>query len=96
MAMDFDTLLAVHGPVTHQQLDEDLEQHLLHRGYYPKHKVKFSKLLKVHSRQPRYVENAGGKRAPLIMVGPTESRSFLCMPIEPIGRWGVLAAGNCL
>ena len=63
---------------------------------YDKHSVAAKEIRQVHARAPRYFENEGeGRRAPIIMVGPTDSGRMIVAPIEPthtIGVWRPVTA----
>lgn len=84
-------LFGQNGPVEELELDEELELHLRERGNFPKHIVSFSEILEVFAGSPRFMENSSvpNRRAPVVMVGPTQAGRFLCVPIEPTGKWGV-------
>ena len=87
--IDIKRLLEYNGPVEIMNLDAELEEHLNERGTYEKHRVGLAEILEVHEGEPRYFLNRLGRRAPVIMVGPTMQGRLLCIPIEPTGRWGV-------
>lgn len=78
-------IFADNGPVEELQLDEELEQHLMEHG----HDVNFSEILGVLEIGPKYFENLPGRRAPVVMVGPSIGDRILCVPIEPTGMAGV-------
>lgn len=84
-----EALVARHGAVEGLQFDEELVQHLAERATYAKHRVTLAEIADVHSGRPRFFENAGAGRAPLIMVGRTVAGRWLCVPIEPAGRTGL-------
>ena len=44
------SIFSVHGPVDELELDEELQQHLMDRGFYPKHNVALTEIIEVHSR----------------------------------------------
>ena len=50
----------------------------------------------MHAVAPEYFENEGeNRRAPIIMVGPTEVGRIVCVPIEPThtrGLWHPVTA----
>jgi len=67
------------------------------------HEVKFSEVLEVQQNlaETEYFYNEGhfegdpGRDAPLVMLGFTSERKFLCVPIEPAstrGTWRALTA----
>ena len=86
-------LFAHNGRVDELQLDEELQLHLLEPGHdYEKHIVTLVEITEVHTGSPRYFKNAGGQRAPVVMVGPTKANRCLFVPIEPTGAWGVWRA----
>lgn len=79
----------MHGPVEALYFDEALEQHLQEYDY-EKHRVTLSEIGEVLQSAPRFFENRIGRRAPLIMVGPTKSGRLLVVPVEPThvaGLW---------
>lgn len=89
-ALNVERLVAEHGRVEELDLDDEFQAHLTERATYEKHVVTLAEVLEVHLRQPMYFENHGeGRRAPIIMVGPTDAGRFLCVPLEPTGRKGV-------
>ena len=53
------------------------------------HDVSFSEILGVFRIGPKYFENLRGRRAPVVMVGPSIGNRMLCVPIEPTGKAGV-------
>jgi len=72
------------------ELDDEFHEHLAVRAIYAKHDVLMIEVLQIHANLPKYYLNLGtGRRAPLIMVGPTDACRFLCVPIEPTRRHGV-------
>ena len=77
-----------HGHVEALDLDEALELHLEERGITEKHIVSFSEIREVFDGAPRFFANLPGRRAPLVMVGPTREDRILCVPIEPTGQRG--------
>jgi hypothetical protein len=91
---DLEAVFVRHGRVEELALDDVLYGHLVERGTYAKHDVTLAEILQVHQGQPRYFTNAGsdGRRAPVIMVGPTQAGRWLCVPIEPAGGQGVWRA----
>lgn len=87
--VEINSLFADNGPVEELELDEELEIHLKLRGQTEKHIVSFSEILEVFYAKPQYFENLSGRRAPVVMLGPTSGGRMLCVPIEPTGRTGV-------
>lgn len=86
---EIDNLFSENGEVDELELDDEFQQHLMSRSWYEKHDVAMSEVLQVHGNLPRYYLNVGkGRRALIIMVGPTYSGRWLCVPLEPTGRWG--------
>lgn len=83
-----EALLEEHGPVEELVLDEELEAHLMERGFYDKHRVSLTEIAETHMGHPRFFLNEGQHRAPVVMVGPTAAGRLLCVPVEPAGRWG--------
>ena len=87
---DITDILSSSGPVEELELDDALQEHLQERGTYDKHRVSLSEILEVHQLSPKLFTNSSPHgRAPVIMVGPTAAGRFLCIPIEPAGKWGV-------
>lgn len=84
-------LFRQNGNVEELDLDEELELHLREQGHYDKHIVSFDEILEVFAGSPRFKENSSvpNRRAPIVMVGPTQAGRFLCVPIEPTGKWGI-------
>ena len=77
------------GPIEGLDLDEALELHLQERGITEKHIVSFDEILEVFNGAPRFFENSPGRRASLVMVGPTGEGRMLCVPIEPTVQRGI-------
>ena len=51
---------------------------------YGKHSVAAKEVRQAHAGAPDSFENEGeGRRAPIIMVGPTDSDRMIVVPIEP-------------
>ena len=85
-----DEILSVAGPVQELELSDEMQEHLRERGTYDKHRVSLSEILQVHLLSPRlFLNSSASGRAPLVMVGPTETGRLLCVPVEPTGRWGI-------
>ena len=82
-------LFSRHGEVDALELDDAFQSHLAERATYAKHDVALSEVLQVHANAPKYFINSGTHRAPIVMVGPTLAGRFLCVPLEPTGRFGV-------
>ena len=89
--IETEILFSQNGPVRMLELDDDLKQHLQERGITKKHIVSFAEILEVFEGNPRILINepAPGRRAPVVMVGPTMVGRFLTVPIEPTGKWGI-------
>ena len=86
---ELETIYAENGSVQDLDLDYELEAHLRERGISGKHIVSFAEILEVFDGVPEYFKNSPGRRAPLVMVGPTLDGRFLCVPIEPTEKFGV-------
>ena len=82
------TIYEANGPIQELELDEALQLHLEERGITEKHIVTFDEIREVLTGAPRFFENPPGRRAPLVMVGPTSAGRMLCVPIEPTGQRG--------
>lgn len=88
--MDLAELFDQHGPIEALELDDELIEHLRERSSYRKHAVSLSEIIQVLEVAPLFFENTGPDRsAPVIMVGPTDSRRMLVIPVEPTRRRGV-------
>ncbi len=89
--VEIEAIFAQNGAVNQLELDEELEEHLRERGLSTKHIVSLSEILEVFGGDPKFFENPSsqGRRAPIVMVGPTSAERILCVPIEPTGRWGI-------
>ena len=95
--VDLEALFGQYGTVDELELSEELGRHLQERGITEKHIVSFTEIVEVFSGQPSFFLNAGGalRRAPIVMVGPTQSGRILCVPIEPTskrGEWSPVTA----
>ena len=87
---DLAQLFCEHGEVEELEFGDKFYLHLAERATYEKHQFTSQEVLEVHQGQPRYFENTGaGRRAPIIMVGPTLAGRFLGVPLVPAGRFGV-------
>ncbi len=83
-------ILSSNGPVEVLELDGAFQQHLQVRGTYDKHRVSLPEIDQVFQLSPKLLVNSSPDgRAPVVMVGPTETGRFLCIPIEPTDKWGV-------
>ena len=87
----------MYGRVEELHIDEEFTSHMAkERRQYGKHSVTEKEIRQVHAGAPEYFENEGeGKRAPTIMVGPTDSDRIIVVPIEPthtIGVWRTVTA----
>lgn len=80
-------LFQTQGPVDEIEFDEEFAEHMASRRYQ-KHDVTTSEILEAHWNGPRYFENAGAGRAPIILVGRTIDDRYIVVPLEPTGRWG--------
>jgi hypothetical protein len=76
------------GEVRELEFDDEYFEHMASRSHYEKHVVTVSEILEVHGGQAGYFENSGGGRAPIIMVGQTTAGRYICVPVEPTGRFG--------
>ncbi len=88
MHESLESLLIQHGQIEELDFDGDLELHLRERGTYDKHIVSFTEIREVFLGDPLFFENLPGRKALLLMVGPTIAGRFLTVPIEPTGRLG--------
>ena len=83
-------ILSVNGPVEALELDDAFQLHLRERGTYPKHRVSLTEIVQVHQLNPKlFVNPSPTGRAPVVMIGATGAGRFLCIPIEPTGKWGI-------
>jgi hypothetical protein len=80
---DVEQFFQEHGEVAELEIDEEFLLHLRDRSTYDKHRVSAAEVVEVHALEPRYFTNLSGRRAPIIMIGPTSRKRFLCVPIEP-------------
>jgi hypothetical protein len=87
--MELEELITYNGGVEELEWDEDLLQHINERGFYAKHDVTIAEILEVHRSAPKYFPNVSTGSAPMVMVGPTATNRFLCVPIEPTGKFGI-------
>ncbi len=54
------------------------------RRQYGKHSLSAKEIRQAHAGAPEYFENEGeARRAPIVMVGPTDSDRMIVVPIEP-------------
>ena len=94
-----EALLREYGEVNRLIRVANFDEHVKERG----HRVKFSEVLEIQSnlRETEYFYNEGylegepARDAPIIMLGYTSNRRFLCVPIEPTatkGTWRALTA----
>ena len=89
-SIDLDNLLHSNGPVEELELDSEYILHQGQRAIYDKHRVSPSEIIETHEGSPEYFENIGEqRRAPLLLVGPTDGGRMILVPLEPTGRWGV-------
>ena len=92
-SIDLDNLLHSNGPVDEIELDAEYIVHQDHRAIYDKHRVSSMEIVEAHGGSPLYIENEGSqRRAPLLLVGPTENGRMIAVPLEPTGRWGIWRA----
>ena len=87
--MDIEAILDQYGVVEELVLTEEFSDHLLERGTFEKHNVSLAEIVEVHERAPKYFLNREGRRAPIIMLGTTDSGRLLCVPLEPSGQLGI-------
>lgn len=84
-----DDLFDIHGIVEAIECDAAFAEHMASEGRdYKKHAVTPQEIEEALAIAPAFFENAG-KRAPVMMVGPTQSRRMLAVPLEPTERRGV-------
>ncbi|MCL4545106.1 MAG: BrnT family toxin [Chloroflexi bacterium] len=78
-------------PVVELGFDDRFREHLQDRGRYEKHRISEREIAEVFENAPQFFINARGegRRAPLVMVGPTIAGRMLVVPIEPTESWGV-------
>ena len=79
---DINQFFVDNGAVEELEFNDELSKHLAEQEYYSKHQVTLTEILEVHLGRPRYFDNRAGKRAPVIMLGPTTKQRLLCIPIE--------------
>lgn len=69
-----------YGAVEELQIDDEFRTHMANRATYREHRVSVAEIFEVHEGNPRYFENSGTRRAPVIMVGPTSQGRILVRP----------------
>lgn len=79
------------GRVEELLIDEEFEAHMAEaERQYEKHNVSAIEVLQVQTRAPEYFDNVGeGRRASIIMLGPTNNDRMLAVPLEPTHDRGV-------
>ena len=83
-------LFSEHGTVEELLFDDEFIGHMSDEArQYGKHKVTMREIRQVHSNAPAYFLNGEGRRAPLIMLGPTDSGRMLVVPLEPTHMHGL-------
>ena len=85
-------LFKAYGRVEELNIDAGFAMHMAGPGrQYPKHIVTGKEVRQVYSAAPEYFENTGeDRKAPIIMVGPTDAGRMVCVPIAPThieGLW---------
>lgn len=89
-AQSIEYLFDVYGAVEELDFDDTFGAHMAsERRRYGKHTVSEREIREVLGGSPRFFENTGRQRAPLIMLGPTRADRVLAVPLEPTHRWGV-------
>jgi hypothetical protein len=88
---DIETLFDVYGSVEELDIDEEFINHMANEArQYSKHVVSVREIREAHAETPKYFENAGENlRAPVVLVGPTNSGRMVVVPIEPTHIMGV-------
>ena len=86
-------LFEAHGAVEAVECDAAFIEHMAAEGRgYAKHLVSPQEIEEALAEAPAFLENAGKRRAPIVMVGPTRSGRMLVAPLEPTSRRGVWRA----
>lgn len=82
---DLEIFFATHGRIEELNIDEEFATHMADEGrQYGKHNVTEKEVREVHSNFPEYFINKGeNKRAPIILVGSTNTGRMIVVPIEP-------------
>ena len=87
----FEALFQAHGKVQELEIDEEFAEHMAEvKRQYPKHQISPVEVIEVHQNEPEYFENVGANRkAPVIMIGVTNSGRTVSVPIEPTNKNGI-------
>ena len=88
---DINALFEQYGAVEELEIDEGFAEHMSEEArQYEKHKVSFKEVRQMHAGSPEYFLNEGvERRAPVIIVGPTNTGRMIVVPIEPTRKKGV-------
>jgi hypothetical protein len=94
---DLETIFDLYGRVEELDIDEEFTKHMADETrQYSRHMVSVKEIREAHTQAPEYFENVGENlRAPVILVGPTNTGRMIVMPIEPthtIGIWHPVTA----
>ena len=83
MSSQSEELFEIYGTVEELYFDEEFTSHMASdMRQYGKHSVSQEEINQVYAGLPKYFENEGrGRRAPVIMVGPTHSDRIIVIPI---------------
>ena len=86
-----EALFEAHGSVRELEIDEEFAEHMAEvKRRYPKHQISPVEVIEVHQNEPEYFDNVGeNRRAPVIMVGSTNSGRLVSVPIEPTNKKGI-------
>ena len=88
---DINALFEEFGRVEELDIDEEFISHMADESkQYQKHMISLKEIRQVHGWYPEYFINSGeGKRAPVILVGPTDAGRMIVVPIEPTRIKGI-------
>ena len=86
-----ESLFDKHGPVLRLVFDEEFDEHMADPARdYRKHRVTVAELQEVLEGAPLFAENpTPTRRAPVIMVGPTDAGRLIVAPLEPTHESGL-------
>ena len=83
-------LFEAYGRVAELDFDDAFAEHMAEEQRdYGKHRVSGQEIREVLAESPRFFENIGERRAPIIMLGSTRAGRIVVAPLEPTHRWGV-------
>ena len=87
----FEALFEARGRVRELEIDEEFAEHMAEvKRRYPKHQISPGEVIEIHQNEPEYFDNVGvDRRAPVIMVGSTNSGRLVSVPIEPTNKKGI-------